>query len=137
MKKLKRLFLEMYTVPVQVHRYKTIDDYVDPAIRDDTLYFSTTIGNMNNTDYEFITFMHAITEQYLCYKAGISDDKITRWDKKHIESSDPGDIQGSPYRKQHRIATLIEKSIASALKVNWDKYEAAIEKALDKYPKGK
>ena len=136
----KKLNIRMMTVPVELHRYPSIDDYFDPVEGEKYIEFTTTIGDMGNTDYEFLVFMHAITEQYLCWKHGVKDKDITEFDiKKDKEDPDaePGNDPKAPYHKEHMVGNDIEALLSVALGVDFPKYEAAIDKTLSKYPKKK
>lgn len=137
MKKPKTLRIVMTTVDVGKHRYPSADDYTDPVIKDDEIKFATTIINMGNSDYEFLVFMHAITEQYLCWKHGIKDKEITKFDMDHPELDDPGNSPDAPYNHEHEIATEVEALLSQELRVSWIEYEKTIDKALKKYPKKK
>lgn len=138
MRKPTKLFLSLKTGDIKDHRYASIDDYFDPIIHnEDALIFRTTVGNMGNTDYEFLVFIHAITEQYLCYKHKVKDAEITKFDMDNPQLDDPGNDPKAPYHLEHMVANDIEATLSVALGVDWKKYEDAIEKTLKKFPKKK
>lgn len=137
MRKPTKLHITMDAVFIKQHRYASIDDYKDPTIIGDWINFHTTVADMGNTDYEFLVFMHAIIEQYLCWKHGIKDKQITKFDMDHPEFDDPGNEDEAPYHKEHMIANDIESMLSVALGVDWKKYSMAIDKTLKKYKKKK
>lgn len=135
MKKPKSLKIKLITDDIKDHRYKSIDDYFNPVTDGNEIAFTTYVGNMGNTDYEFLVFMHAITEQYLCWKHKIKDEQITKFDMEHPELDDPGNNEEAPYHKEHMVGNDIEALLSVALGVDFPKYEEAIDKTLEKFPK--
>lgn len=87
---------------------------------------------MGNPDYEFLVGLHELVEVWLCQKAGITDEQVTAFDKdfeakrEDGNTDEPGDDSASPYRQQHRTATLIEMIVADAAGVNWKDHEATV-----------
>jgi hypothetical protein len=46
----------------------------------------------------------------------------------HTDSEEPGDAVGAPYRKQHCIATAVERLLCAELGVDWDRYNQKLAK---------
>jgi hypothetical protein len=146
MKKPKKLQIILITDNIKNHRYKSIDDWQDPdeiklykngKYIIESLQFNTQVADMDNMDYNFLVLMHAIVEQYLCYKHKITDEQVTKFDKEHTHCDNPGEHEEAPYHSEHVIANDVESMLSVALKIDWNKYEKAIDKTLAKFPKPK
>ena len=125
-------------------RSKDVGDYyqaiVPPGAEEEPL--KIIVARMENPDYEFLVALHELVEFYLIKKHGIDLKKIDEWenefDKKKKEGKIPkeavaGEQEDCPFRKEHKIAVKIEKTMAKYLKVNWKKYEEELDKLLEKY----
>lgn len=83
---------------------------------------------------EVLVAMHEMVECALCRHAGISDETVTTFDKNYEnqrepgDTSEPGDAEDCPYKKQHFWAEMIERQMAALLDVEWRQYEEAIAK---------
>lgn len=137
----------IFTIPHQNQKYETVGDYytmkeakafkahavgVNPLpaeLADGEDVRHIIVSEMENKDYEFLVALHEFVESYLVEKNGVSDEVITEFDKsfeaKRPEGNldEPGDALDAPYRKEHRIATTLERTAAQLLKVNWIDYE--------------
>lgn len=140
MKRLKKNILctIINTQPIETMRYPTVGDWLEPMElgMDDTVLFEVKTADTGNLDYNFLIALHEMVEQYLCYRNGITDEKVTEFDKAHL-GEDPGLNSKAPYHEHHMTATEIEAIMATALGVNWVKYEDVQEKLLKKYDKKK
>lgn len=85
--------------------------------------------------YVRLVAIHEIIEATLCRGAGITDAEIDHFDMqfeadralaRHSDADEPGDDPKCPYRRQHLMATAIEKMVAAGLGVDWKTYEEAI-----------
>jgi hypothetical protein len=116
------------TIPHKKQNYSTVGDY---GINLDGSKW-VKISDMNNEDYEFLVAIHELIEQHLCQKRGISEESINAFDvafeKNRPEGNEdePGDDPRAPYRKEHLLATGIEKILAAELGVDWKNYDAAV-----------
>jgi hypothetical protein len=118
--------IEIHSLPHEAQRYPTVGDY-----EDDVHGTHIRISDMGNEDYEILVAIHEMVEQYLCRKRGISEKKITAFDKKFERereagkwtTEEPGDDPRAPYRKEHFFATNIERQIAYELGVDWKEYD--------------
>ena len=134
MKKPTKIELSLVTDDIKEHRYRSIDDWFDPIIgKDKIIHFITMTADTGNMDYNFLVLIHALVEQYLCYKHGITDEQVTGFDMQNPELDDPGAELNAPYHLEHNVANTIEAELSVALGVEWKKYEEAIEKTLAKY----
>lgn len=120
------------TISHDSHRYSTVGDYFKGE--DNTWKFR--VSKMKNEDYEFLVFIHELTEWYLTQKRGITEKSITEFDKefekvreyfpKIIGDQEPGHMVSAPYHKEHVFAEKIEKLVAEELGVDWKKYDDTV-----------
>jgi hypothetical protein len=107
-------------------RFEQLDDYrkfgedLDFIVRD-----------TGNGLYTKLILIHAIIEQAMTEYEGISGDEIDAWDEYHTASLEPGDEEGCPYGKAHKLATQVERLICAELGINWVDYEEALETQND------
>lgn len=129
------LAILIQTIAHQAQRYPTCGDWefsVDAQLRS----LDVRVSEMGNPVYEFLVGLHETVEAMLCRQAGITQESIDEFDfaweavsPEHRGPYDePGDHPEAPYHKQHVQAGIIERQIALALGVNWDEYEAALDK---------
>jgi hypothetical protein len=136
------------TIPHEGQRYPTTGDhriFTGQAIQgsfdiDDVL--EVTVSCMGDWRYEMLVGVHELVESLLCKKNGVKEESIDRFDMLYEDAreknrdffpcgcamsatSEPGDDIHSPYRHEHRAATLVEQFLAEKLGVDWTQYEAA------------
>jgi len=131
MSKAKEVKYIFKVVPHAKQRYETLGDWIPgrPA--------QLIASKLNNADYEFLIMLHELVEHELCKKKGINDREIVAFDKKferermmgmHSATAEPGDNPHSPYRREHRFATRIERLVAKQMGIKWKTYERQINK---------
>ena len=117
------MILNAKTIPHKEHRYPTTGDYWEEGgvgqIR---------VSEMESEDYEFLIMIHELVEGHLCKKRGVAVETVRAWDMAYQGDGEPGSAAGSPYKKEHFFAEAVERMVASALRVDWDNYEEAINK---------
>jgi len=118
MKHLPRLYCVV--LPHKQQRYDTVGNYYQD------IFGTNFIVSKMDSDAEFLVLIHELVEWYLTQKRGIKIKDIDRFDMKFKGEGEPGDDKDSPYRKEHRFATRIEKILAKELGVNWDKYDKMV-----------
>ena len=110
-------------------RYPTVGDWEfgedTPAKMHNLL---VSVSQTGNQDYNDLVAVHEIIEAILCRANGVSDENVTNWDRDHMDHPDPGSIPGCPYYREHLVATVIEKIVASELQIDWYEYEETLEK---------
>jgi len=117
------------TIPHKEHRYETCGDWFYHA--DGTL--EIRVSKMSDWRYEFLVALHELVECFLCEHDGVTQATVDKFDKafekrrKPLNFDEPGDSPLAPYRKQHCLATGIERIAAACLGVCWSKYEKEIE----------
>lgn len=67
----------------------------------------------------FLVALHELIEARLCFKSGVTQEDVDAFDATFKGDGEPGDAENSPYRKQHRVAGMIEHLMAIFLG-KWD-----------------
>ena len=119
------------TIPHKNQRYKTVGDW----FRDKNGVLHIKVSDMGNDKYTLLVALHELIEASLCEDRGITDVKVTAFDKKfeseraagmQDDDSEAGDDVRAPYRKEHFFATNIERLLSAELRVDWKKYDKAV-----------
>lgn len=106
------------------HRYPTTGDYFETCKHNWMIH----VTRMKDWRHTVLVAVHELMEMVATNAAGVSEEAITAWDKKHQHlDREPGDIKGSPYGRQHRFAENIERQLAHEIGVDWRDYEKALE----------
>lgn len=123
--KIQALF---FTIPHMFHSYPTVGNW--QFNNDGALVIF--ISELSNKKYEFLLTIHEYVEAMSCKFSGITvkqvDDFDLMFEKKSIlgkvgDTDEPGDESDCPYKKQHCIATGIERILACQIGVDWKTYE--------------
>lgn len=117
-------------IPHEEQRYETCGDWkINRNGNIDIL-----VSDTGNIWYNALIGVHELWEVLLCKKRGISDEKVTEFDKE-FESNrpdrnedEPGDDLHAPYRDEHCSATGAERILASQLGIPWTLYEEAVNR---------
>lgn len=135
------------TNPHLKQRYNTIGDW---TVQDDGTILirvskmpaitSRTEAKISGRRQEFLIAIHELIEAFLCSERDITSAAVDEFDFKYNSnermqdtSSEAGDHPDSPYRRQHCIATGIERMLAVLLRVDWHFYELNIERLMEEY----
>lgn len=126
------------TIPAEQMRYPTVGDWFYTWEAEGTVAHKITnikVARMADWRYEACVAVHELVEQLICEQNDVSDKDVDNYDKTHEESGDEPDIPGSPYRKAHWTAYIIEMILSEALGLSWTKYSEALDEAYDKIKK--
>jgi hypothetical protein len=120
------------TIPHDQQRYDTVGDWQfigDDLIIKVSKFFPKLVREpiVPYDNYEFLIGIHELIEAILCKAYGIKEEEVDYFDMSHENHPDPGSLKDAPYYRQHLIATIIEKMLASELGVIWEEYEEAID----------
>jgi hypothetical protein len=110
--------IKIKTIPHWTQRYDTIGDWIEE--RDGSLYIR--VSDLGDWRMEFAIALHEMVEAALCHVAGISGNQVDEFDF-GCDADEPGDEPTAPYRKQHSLATGIERMVVALLDVDWKDYE--------------
>lgn len=120
--------LEFRVIPHSEQRYPTVGDYW----LDDDGTWRFRVSAMSDWRYELLVFVHEVVEWVWCLHNGVLMADIDAFDKAYEAARQPGDVSEpgddprAPYRAGHQWATVIERSMALLIDVNWQRYEDAV-----------
>lgn len=93
------------------------------------------VSDTGNWKHAALIALHEFIEVCLCKDRSIIQEAVDAFDLnyekerkegKHSPQDEPGDDPAAPYRKEHSIATGIERIMAAELNVDWGEYEKVI-----------
>src|SRR5882672_405040 len=120
--------IDIQSIPHNQQRYETVGDW---RLEGDAL--KIRVSELPDWRYDVLVGIHELIEAVLCDQACVSQTAVDEFDMDYEKNrqpgdeSEPGDDPRSPYRKQHFVATTIERQLAHELGVDWDEYERAIQ----------
>ncbi len=123
--------IHIKTIPHKEQRYRTCGDWVYDEAGDLKIY----VSDLGNWKYEFLIGLHELVEVLVCKEMGVTQEQVDRFDYDfeigianglHKIEDEPGDDPDAPYRLAHFIATTAEMIVATALGVDWRKYEDSV-----------
>lgn len=128
MKTLPRTLATIQVLPHHNQRYDTVGDYY----RDEYGELIVRVSDMGNDKLVWLVAIHELIEVLICEHDGVKEKDITKFDiafekaRKPGNTDEPGDDEKAPYRKQHLIATAVEKLLCAELGVSWKAYDDAV-----------
>lgn len=115
-------------IPAEEMRYPTVGDWY----KGDDGRLLIRVSAMNDWRAEACVAVHELVEALICKGQGLTSEDIDRYDAEHEESGDEPDIPGSPYRRAHYVAYLVEMLLAKELGVDWTEYGKQLDHAYYK-----
>ena len=119
------------SIPNNQQRYKTCGDWwID---KDGS--WQIRVSEMSDWRYIFLVAFHELSEMAQCVHRDISEQDITNFDIQfekereqglHTPDEEPGDSPNAIYKREHFIATNIERIQSDALQVDWGEYDRAV-----------
>jgi hypothetical protein len=130
--------IDVEVIPHSAQRYPTCGDWqwetvseYDPQTGEykdlGSEKLMVNISDTGNNWSNLLVAIHEIVEAVLCKWANISEKEVDDWDMSHLDSDDPGSLEGCPYYLQHTIATSIEVILCCALFMSWSEHCRRIE----------
>lgn len=122
-KHLQRIIIE--TIPHEQHRYPTVGDW----FTDKEGNLVIRVSELSDWRREYLIALHELVEVMQCRHDGVTEKQVDRFDmtfertRADGDEREPGDDPAAPYRKQHCLATGVERIAAAALAVSWKEYE--------------
>jgi len=113
------------TINHEDHRYETVGDWFKRP--DGSVEIRSSM--LSSWQLEFLILVHELIEWGLCKHEGITQEEVDKFDKKNVKLQSEvelGDLTFAPYRKQHCLATAVERILAAELDVPWDDYETEL-----------
>lgn len=123
-----RIIIE--TIKHEAQRYPTVGDWYFNA---DQSELTIKVSELGDWRKEACIAVHELFEVLLCKHQGVSQEEVDKFDMKYEEDrpegnlDEPGDDPNAPYRKQHCLATAVERMLAAELDLSWTEYEEVIE----------
>lgn len=120
--------IDVKIIPHNEHRYPTVGDW---WFKNGVLY--VRCSRLSNWRYEACIIVHELVEWFICMHDGVKEKDVDAFDiafekaRKPGNNDEPGDDNKAPYRKQHCIATGVERILAALLGVSWNDYADEIE----------
>lgn len=118
--------VEMCAIPHTEQRYDTLGDWFE---RDGVLQIRAS--QAPDPRYEMLVAIHELIEATLCAHRGITEAAVDAFDLSWDGSGEPGDDRAAPYYREHQFATSIERLMAHELGVDWNEYEAALDRVME------
>lgn len=118
--------IDIQTIPHAEQLYPTVGNYYE----EDGVE-KIRVSDLGDWRTELCVVVHEIFEDYICKHRGIKESDISdfdimfeqeRADGKWQSNEEPGDDPRAPYIKEHQIATVVERLLASYLDLNWNDY---------------
>lgn len=116
--------IHINTIPHSLQRYNTCGDWYTDKRTGKVDIFVSECGNWK---YELLIAIHELVEAFLCLSDGVTEESVDKFDKQFVGNYEPGDDVNSPYRKQHCLATGVERILAACLGVDWATYEQTLD----------
>lgn len=122
--------ITLQSIPHETQRYKTVGDWFQHEPGE----IHITASKLSDWRREYLILVHELVEWGLCRQAAVSQKKVDEFDKLHENEQvlvDIGDLKEAPYRKQHCLATAVERMLAAELGVVWSEYEEELRKLME------
>ena len=125
MRSIKTIVIKV--LPHECQRYETVGDYYFTP--DGVLCIN--VSEMKDNKFELLVAIHELIEVLQTENDGVAEPLIEAFDIKFEENrqkgnvDEPGDDPRAPYKRQHCVATGVERILAAALGVDWKEYEKA------------
>jgi hypothetical protein len=87
------------------------------------------VSKLSDWRREYLVALHELVEVMQCRHDGVSQKAVDGFDNAYEKArpagdeSEPGDAAKAPYRRQHCLASGVERIAAAALDVCWKDYE--------------
>lgn len=111
-----RIIIE--TVKHSEQRYATCGDW--QYIGDELVVRVSDTGDVLSN---VLVGIHELVEAVLCKANGIPESAVDFFDKTNPELEEPGNSPEAPYHKQHVVAEIVERLVASEAHVVWQDHD--------------
>jgi hypothetical protein len=121
------------TIPHKNQAYETAGDYIRTP--DGTLHIF--VSDTGSDIYNSLIGLHEWVEVMAMDAHKIPLIASTNFDipyekeseeGKHSETDEPGDDKACPYRREHSLASIVERLVAHDLEVDWQDYGESVNK---------
>lgn len=127
------LSIYVKTIAAEKQRYPTVGDWFFEREDYNNLKLVILVTDMGNSYFEYLVAQHEQVEAMLCLKRGITEKSVSAFDiefernRQEGNVDEPGNCPDAPYYEEHVYATLLERSLANELGINWREYETTVE----------
>lgn len=120
------------TIPHSHQRYETPGDW----FFDSHGNLEIRVSDTKDWRTDALMAVHELVEVLICKHRGITQESVDAFDIQyekdrasglHSKSDEPGDDLKAPYRREHCIATAVERLLAAELDVSWNDYADTVE----------
>lgn len=127
--------IEIHTIPHNEQRYNTCGDWY---WRDGILYIK--ISRLEHSDPEYALIIHELVEALACHRAGITPEQVDKFDTDLNREDEAGELEiemgdhpDAPYKREHSLATGIERQLCAYFNIDWFSYENELTKLQENY----
>jgi hypothetical protein len=89
------------------------------------------VSPMSDWRHEIILALHETVEAVLCLHNGIPQRDVDAFDagyqQSHPSDLEAGDAPTAPYKREHCLATAVERLLAGEMSVDWRAYDLELE----------
>jgi hypothetical protein len=120
---IKKIVIEV--IPHDTQRYPTIGDYYFS----DSQTLQIKVSKLSCSRHELLVMVHELVEVMLTEHDNVLESEISGFDINFEDNrlvgnlDEPGDHPDAPYKRQHCIATSVERMMCALLGVDWQAYE--------------
>lgn len=104
----KHVTHQIVTVPAAEMRYDTLGDWRYPG----EWLLIIEVSDAVPENERFLVALHELVEAELCWRHGITQKMVDEFDLGFKGEGEPGDDPNAPYRREHRVAMLVEHLVA-------------------------
>lgn len=98
---------------------------------DDNNDLQVRVSPLSDWRHEVLLGIHEVVEAIMCRHNGVTQEMVdafdVEYDKTHAVDINAGDDPASPYKREHTLATAIERIICAELEVDWKTYDDEIQ----------
>lgn len=126
------------TIAHSEQRYDTCGDWTF----DEAGNLTIRVSQLSDWRREMLIAIHELAEVLTCKVNGVTQEMVDKFDfefeaHRHPDNTDePGDDPNAPYRKEHCLATAIERMLAAEWGVCWKDYEDELDSLPPVQPAG-
>jgi len=115
-------------IPHKNQRYSTVGDWQWNKEQNE---LTVRVSDMGDSHSNFLVGLHEVIEAYLCACHSISEKDVDNFDIEHSYLAEPGDSNFAPYHKEHIIAEIVERLVASLARDGIFNNASARDKSFD------
>ena len=123
-----KILIMVSVVPHASQPYETAGEWYFGA--DGVLHVE--VSDVGDDDCAALVAVHEIVEALACRKHGVSYESVCDFDRAHLNDDEPGANPKAPYFKEHAIADVVERLVATQLGVVWRDYDTKIDSLFKK-----